>query len=382
MEQKGLRPLLGEAVRNRELEGRLRSLLCAIGVQAKLMKLSSPVEGLNETEGMGELPRERDRFAASLEGLRGEAQEPERPRQVAQARHAVVRRSIRNGMRGSPLGAGEREALLQMGSRQGELAKVVQDRPDGIMGAQQGDRIVVLPGQPETFFCQFPHPMKLGPIEIQHAQASQDPEQERCLPDLSAQLSRADVRVLHFRRRVPPGGDQRGAEGGQHGKLGLDALGSVRERGDEGPRRRHVFHGLPIRAPLHGIVGGLPSVPHGPRVVALFERHRRRRAGLELEGHGLGGALRRQDQVLEEVVLGHLDPHDADILALVDDVHVVLELVRHDGGHGDRIFQDVKTTVGAARAVIAIVRSRPGYCSYKAYTRRPIRFRPGQEESR
>ena len=104
MEQKGLRPLLGEAARSREPEGRLRPLLCAIGVQAELMKLSSPVEGLDETEGMGELLRERDRFAASLEGLRGEAQEPERPRQVAQARHALPSAAYRSSQSAATCG--------------------------------------------------------------------------------------------------------------------------------------------------------------------------------------------------------------------------------------------------------------------------------------
>ena len=255
------------------------------------MELRSPVEGLGQTEGMGELLSPCNGLLAPLPCLFRVAQKPQGPGQMGQACHAVVRGGILDNVRGWPRCAGEGEAVLQMGTRQSQLAEMVQDGPQSVMGAQQEDRIVLLLGEAETLFGQLPHAPEFSSIEIQHAHAPQHPEELRCRVEPPAQLARPHVDVFHVGGRMSPGGDQRWPQNRQESEFGSLAVGGLRQRRKDGQRGRQVLDGFLVGAPLQRILRRVLSVPHRPEMVP---------APLEMSGQ-LGGTLpgRRTIALLE-----------------------------------------------------------------------------------
>jgi hypothetical protein len=104
----------------------------------------------------------------------------------------------------------------------------------------------------EELLPQVVRRRELPPMEIKSYQTQQDREELRGVAELPAQLARPGVGGFHFRRRMPPGEDQRDAEGGEEREFLLGALGAVRQGGEQGQRRGQVADGLDMRRALAG----------------------------------------------------------------------------------------------------------------------------------
>src|SRR5262249_30884041 len=142
------KPLLGP-----EGYGCLCPLLRQAPFPAEVMEPGRKGQGKFHAKGVRQLPGQRQRFVASLQGLVWIAEPPESQGGIGSAMHSGVL-PVAEGMRTVPLAVVKGHLLLEMGLGSGELAQIVAGAPEGTVGLQEKRRVVDMLRQGEEL---LPH---------------------------------------------------------------------------------------------------------------------------------------------------------------------------------------------------------------------------------
>ena len=120
------------------------------------MQHGSPVQGLGETKGVGELLGQGQRRLAAGHRLIGVPEEPEGRRRAIVTAHPRVVPTVERGIGMVPLRVVEPQPLFLVRPGGGQLAATEQAGPQGMVGLQQEVRVVQTLGQAEELLPRLP----------------------------------------------------------------------------------------------------------------------------------------------------------------------------------------------------------------------------------